>query len=165
MQEAPPQERILPCLLDRLIDDAPAEKTEARAQRIFSIRAYRESVRRDISNLLNSHSRLDPEEMQRHQTAATSVLNYGVRDLCGICPSTLDMGDLERHIAATIRAFEPRLIPHTVTVKSVVAAKDQGSPSVVGFEVRGDLWSRPIPEHWFCKTEIDLESGFAAVAT
>ena len=165
MQEISHQERILPCLLDRLIDEAPAEKTESRAQRVFSIRTYRESVRRDIASLLNSHARLDAAEIERFPTASSSVLNYGIRDLCGICASTLDMSDLERHIASAIRLFEPRLIPHTVKVKSVVAEKDKGSPSVVGFEVRGDLWARPIPEHWFCKTEIDLESGIAAVGT
>lgn len=164
-QDTANQERIQPCLLDRLFDDAPGETQESRAQRVFSVRAYRESVRRDLSNILNSHARLSSEEAERHPLAAQSVLNYGIRDLCGICPSTVELSDLERHIAATLRVFEPRLIPHTITVKSVVAEKDKSSPTVLGFEVRGDLWARPVPEHWYCKTEIDLESGLAAVAS
>ncbi len=29
----------------------------------------------------------------------------------------------------------------------------------IRFEIRGDLWTQPIPESLFIKTELDLETG------
>lgn len=165
MQQSAINERVQPCLLDRLIDKSPADRHESRQQLGMDISKYRECVRRDISNLFNSHARLTPDECDSHPLAAASVLNYGIRDLCGVCLSSLEFGELERHLAATLRVFEPRLNPHTLSVKTVLSDGNRSSPTAIVFEVRGDLWAHPQPEHWSCKTEIDLESGFAAVGS
>ena len=46
-------EKIQPCLLDRLTDEAPESQKESRNERIISIRRYREGVLRDLVWLLN----------------------------------------------------------------------------------------------------------------
>jgi type VI secretion system protein ImpF len=33
------------------------------------------------------------------------------------------------------------------------------APNTVSFEISGDLWAAPLPERFFIKTDIDLETG------
>ena len=54
MAELTPKERLQPSLLDRLTDDAPAEKVESREQRVLSLTKLRQSVNRDLGWLLNT---------------------------------------------------------------------------------------------------------------
>ena len=164
MPEMPSSVRIQPCLLDRLMDEAPAERLESRLQRVMTSTAFRECVRRDIGDLLNTHSRLCREEAAAFPRAAQSVLNYGMQDLSGAGLTALECSELERHLASVLRTFEPRLISQTVQVRAVGAETGAGSPTRISFEIRANLWSRPAPEAWFLKTEIDLESGAAAVS-
>ena len=79
-------------------------------------------------------------------------------DLCGLTAGGLDLVALERTISRAIRAFEPRIRPGTLRV---IASVDESSMSgkALVFEVRGDLWSQPVPEPLYLKTEVDLETG------
>ena len=156
MPELTPQEKLQPCLLDRLADDEPEKTEESRLQRVISLQRYKRGVLRDLEWLLNASAHL-PEEGPNHlclsdyPEAFRSVLNFGCRQLCGLLAP--DTGELERQLFEVIQFFEPRILRHSLTVK---AKMDQQS---IAFEVHGEIWANPLPEHLFIKTKIDLETG------
>jgi type VI secretion system protein ImpF len=63
------------------------------------------------------------------------------------------MNELERQLIEAIQLFEPRILRHTLQVKATVERH------LISFEIRGDLWANPVPEHLFINTKIDLETG------
>ena len=54
MAEQRPEERLQPALLDRLTDDEPDKKVEAREARVFTKRRLRQAVLRDLAWLFNA---------------------------------------------------------------------------------------------------------------
>ena len=162
MAELTASERLQPCLLDRLTDEDPTHQVESRDRRVFSLRQIRESVLRDLSWLLNAPGRFSSEEFADAPEVRSSVIAYGVPDLCGVAASGLDVGSLERELTAAVRAFEPRLTSNSLRVEAV-ARPDRFGGSALVFEIAGDLWAQPVPEPLYVRTEVDLESGQHAV--
>lgn len=158
MAELTPQERLQPALLDRLIDDAPERRRETREQRVLSLNQLRESVLRDLAWLFNAGNHESVQSLDAWPQVARSVLNYGLPALSGRTASSVDIPALERVLADTIRTFEPRILPHTLQVRAVIA-QEQMNHNAIGFEIQGELWAQPVPLHLWLKTEIDLESG------
>lgn len=158
MAELTPSERLQPCLLDRLTDDEPGKSAESREKRVFTTGQMRNAVLRDINWLLNTAQKLDPGLEAEAPEVATSVLNFGVPDLCGVTSSGIDLAGLRRTLTAAIRAYEPRIRPGSLRVEIVV---DEASMSgnALALEIRGDLWAQPAPEPMFFRTGIDLETG------
>jgi type VI secretion system protein ImpF len=155
------QERLQPCLLDRLTDEAPAVNQESRERRVVNLRQLRHAVLRDLVWLLNSSAHLDPDDAAEFPEIAKSVLNYGIRDLCGMTASHVDPADVERMLQEAIKRFEPRVLPRTLKVVAVAAPGS--SPCAVSFEIRGDLWAQPTPEPLFLRTDVDLDTGHCAL--
>jgi len=153
----PREDRIQPCLFDRLIDENPGTKLDSRSERIISLQRYREGVLRDLSLLLNAKSRDQDDEIAEFADVAASGLNFGIPDVCGKLSVSLDLTEVERQISQAIQRFEPRIIPKTLKVRAISAPGL--SANVLTFEIRGDLWASPMPEQLFLRTEIDLETG------
>jgi type VI secretion system protein ImpF len=61
-------------------------------------------------------------------------------------------------LAEAIQRFEPRIIANTISIDIDVSSEEMTRRSI-RFEIRGDLWSQPIPESLFIATELDLETG------
>lgn len=162
MAELSPTERLQPCLLDRLTDQQPAAAVEGRDQRVMSLRQIRASVLRDLGWLLNTAQRLSAEEAPDTPDVLTSVVNYGVPDLAGVTPSDLNLAKLEREVERAILAYEPRILPDTLRVRAIVDHRSMSS-AALSFEIRGDLWSQPVPDPLYLKTELDLETGVVRV--
>ena len=157
MADATAKDRILPALLDRLTDDDPGQG-EARRDRAFSLRDYRRSILRDLTWLLNSNAPPAHDALREYPVVARSVLNFGMSELAGMTASALTPAELEKLVRDAIRAFEPRVIPSSLSVRAV---EPPGEPAgnVIHLEIRGEVWAEPIPEALYLKTEIDLESG------
>ncbi len=151
-------EKIQPCLLDRLTDNAPERKEESSNERVVSITRYREGVLRDLRWLLSASRHADNEDLQEYPAVRTSTLNFGIRSLCGRMSDSAGGGELEREITRAIEAFEPRIDAASLSVEMkedlAVRAKNE-----LVIEIRGDLWARPMPEEFMIKTKIDLETG------
>ncbi len=136
-----PNQLLLPCLLDRLIDDDPGSTAEElpldRAQRIRQLRA---SVRRDLQDLLNTRVSLvecpsDLEDLQ------TSVLNYGIPDFGALPMGSADQKEFVRkRIEEAIRTFETRF-QH---VRVLMANSNR--PGALNFRIEGTLYAEPAPE-------------------
>ena len=155
--EGPPKDRVLPALLDRLTDDNPGQP-EARRDRGFSLRDYKQAVLRDLTWLLNANAPPPFEKINEYPMVSRSVLNYGLSELAGLTASTLSPDALEKLVRDAIRAFEPRVIPSSLVVRAL-DAPDESPGNVIHLEIRGDIFAEPIPEALHVKTEIDLESG------
>lgn len=150
--------RLQPSLLDRLADDRPLEREEGDAQRTMSRTQLRQAVLRDLAALFNAIQPLD-EEAQSWPEAAASVLNFGLPALSGRIASTLDTSVLEGVIRQAIVRFEPRILPQTLQVRALEAASVLETHNVIEFEIRGELWSHPVPLEILLRTQLDLEAG------
>jgi type VI secretion system protein ImpF len=156
MPDPTPIERLQPCLLDRLTDDEPDKAQEGRSQRVISHQKYRRGVLRDLEWLFNSQAylRLDGLEsfrLQDYPEAYRSVINFGVRQLCGL--TTPNMDRLQEELGEAVRVFEPRLAARNLDIR---ADKDR---NMVTLEINGELWANPLPEQLHVKTTLDLETG------
>ena len=158
MAELAPMERLQPCLLDRLTDDEPGMKQESRDRRITSLKKYKAAVLRDLAILLNSKTNPLDDEIYDFGEAARSVLNYGIPDMCGTTISAIDPAELEERVKQAIIYFEPRISQDQISVH-VVSPADSQYVRTISFEIEGELWAQPLPDHLYVKTEVDLETG------
>lgn len=170
MAELTQKERLQPSLLDRLTDDEPDQRQESRDKRVLSMQKLRESVFRDIGWLLNARSldkiyRKDGSAIlveEEFPEVASSVLNFGIRDLSGTTIAGADIAAIERQIRQAIRHFEPRIVPHTLKVQ-VTASDEKMNLRAMSFDIEGELWAQPLPIHLYIRTEIDIDTGIASL--
>lgn len=158
MAESTPIDRLQPCLLDRLTDDEPEVTKESRDQRVTSLRRYREAVLRDVEMLLNSRIYPPGSEIYDFSEAERSVLNYGIPDLAGATLSSISPTEFEAQVKQAVLYFEPRVLRRSLSVR-IVSSLEVSTVRAIVFEIEGELWARPFPEHLFVKTEVDLETG------
>ena len=109
--------------------------------------------------LLNTGNLANLQDLSEYKEVESSVVNYGMRDLCGLTASGIDPMDVQEWVAQTIRAYEPRILPHTLIVRAVAEPDEYHEGNMVGFEIEGELWAKPMNEALFIKTELDLETG------
>ena len=140
MAELTQKERLQPSLLDRLTDDEPDRKQEARERRVLSPSRLRECVRRDLTWLLNTTNLASVQPLDAEPHVARSVVNFGMPDLAGHTTSTVDIKEMERLLTRVIWDFEPRLIRSSVKVKLVVDDKKM-DPNAMWFDIEAELWA------------------------
>lgn len=129
-------------ILDRLLDDEPQTQIEADKNRHQRQRELRDSVRRDLQNLLNTRHRMvsPPEE---YSQLDVSLLNYGLPDL-----ATINIADNEkkrsflRLLEKIICNFEPRF--KSVKVQHVTNSNNEDR--TLRFRVDATLYADPAPE-------------------
>ncbi len=164
MAELTSKDRLQPALLDRLTDDAPEERQEPRERRVVSMAQLRQSVLRDLVNLLNATGIYRRENLAGCPLVECSVLNFGLPDLTGKALSNLEPIDVANAIAETIRRFEPRIMRHSVRVTPVEPEANKNRYNTIAFLIEGDLWAQPYPERLYFQTEVDLEIGEVKVS-
>ena len=73
---------LLPSLLDRLIDEEPDDSREPPKSRSQLLRELKQSIRRDLENLLNTRQRCRswPENFDE---LTVSLVSYGIPDMAG----------------------------------------------------------------------------------
>lgn len=163
-EQLTPQERLQPALLDRLTDEAPDKQVEPREHRVLSKARLRQAVLRDLAWLFNTTKLESGTSMARAPYARRSVVNYGLPALSGETASTLEITDLERAIRQAIVDFEPRILPETLQVRTLVEISALDHHNVIGVEIQGHLWAQPVPLELLIRTEIDLETGKVQIA-
>lgn len=177
MAELTARERLLPCLLDRLTDDRPqavgaavsgsgagatGRGRDVRDDRfVMSPSEMRKRLRRDVEWLLNTTRKFREGELDAYPNVARSVLNFGIPDLCGVTASSISAQGLEKQIVDAMSVFEPRIV-RRLSVK-VEVDSDEMTVNSLGLEVRGEMWSVPVPESLYFRSEVDLETGKAQV--
>ena len=131
-----------PSILDRLLDDAPHLNVEADKNRHQQMRELRNSVKRDLQNLLNTRYRMlaPPDEFKQLEL---SLLNYGLPDL-----ATINIADVERKknftrlLEKILRNYEPRF----KTVKVTHLDSKDNTDRTLKFRIDATLYADPAPE-------------------
>jgi type VI secretion system protein ImpF len=159
-----PQDRLQPALLDRLTDDEPDKKQEPREARVLSKGRMRQSVLRDLAWLFNATRLEAVTDLAKVPHVRRSVVNYGLPALSGRTASSLDVGDLARAVREAILTFEPRIVPATLQIRTVLEAGSLDHHNVIGVEIHGELWAQPVPLEFLVRTEFDLETGKVQIA-
>lgn len=155
-----PQERLQPALLDRLIDDEPDKQMESRESRLISVRKLRECVLRDLAWLFNC-ARLTEDELDHDQypEVAGSVLNFGLPPMSGNTATSIDPATLEIAIRDAVIRFEPRLVEASLQIRAIVNEHSMDHHNQIQVQIKGSLWSVPVPIELLLRTNLDLESG------
>ncbi|HWY30850.1 MAG TPA: type VI secretion system baseplate subunit TssE [Candidatus Acidoferrum sp.] len=155
MSDLTPIERLQPCLLDRLTDDEPTKQVESSRERVVSMQRYRSGVLRDLGWLFNSNAFLydegDSALKLKYPNVHDSVINFGIRQLCGVVSPDLER--LQEDLEAAIKVFEPRIISRSLTIHV------DTERNMLTVEVEGDLWALPLPAHLHLRTVLDVENG------
>jgi type VI secretion system protein ImpF len=159
-----PQDRLQPALLERLTDDEPEKRQEPREARVLSKSRMRQSVLRDLAWLFNATRLEAVADLARVPYVRRSVLNFGLPALSGRTASSLDVTDLARAVREAILTFEPRILPASLEIKTLVEAGELDHHNVIGIEIHGELWAQPVPLEFLVRTEFDLETGKVQIA-
>ena len=136
------KKKLRPSILDRLIDSEPHVQVEADKNKHQQLRELRDSVRRDLENLLNTRYRV-VEPSGEFTQLETSVLNYGLPDL-----ATVNIVDLEKkkeftqNLERILRTYEPRF----KTVKGNYQDNKDGTDRTLRFRIDATLYADPAPE-------------------
>lgn len=166
-------DRLQPSLLDRLTDHAPHQAEEPPSARVLTRRQLREAVLRDLTWLLNAVCEEpdprwcdDPARIalwQEMRAARDSVLNYGVPALSGRSIGVLQFPVIEEQVRQAIVRFEPRIDRHSLRVRIVHDHATGLRPTSLRMEIKGLLWSQPVPLELLLAAEVDVDCGTAVV--
>ena len=158
-----PREALQPALFDRLQDDEPTKPQESSRKRMMSKEELRAVVLRDLEQLLNATRIIDSTLSKRWPQLEGTVLAYGMPPIAGKVASSVDVKDFERTVASTIKQFEPRIDPASLTVQAESQQGLMHLHNVIGLRISGLLWAQPYPIELMLRTEIDLETGRVAL--
>ncbi|MGF6774730.1 type VI secretion system protein ImpF [Paraburkholderia sp. GAS199] len=152
-------EYFLPCLIDRLRDDAPARQTETSADYAVTRAQMRDIVQRDLTFLLNASSLEDQISRKQYPHAATSTLNFGIPALAGSFSATRKWSEFEVLVRRAIREFEPRLISETIRVVPLSAKSGVTRYNQLVFEISGMIRVAPYPLEFRVQSSLDLDAS------
>lgn len=138
----PGKQQIRPSILDRLLDEDPSKRVEGEKDRYQVTRELRESVRRDLEQLLNTRFRIVSQEPHQKELEK-SLVNYGLPDLATVNLVDEDTrAEFCRTIEATIKRYEPRF--KTVQVSALDNASE--TDRAVRFRIDAVMHADPAPE-------------------
>lgn len=159
-------------LLDTLLSGArpPDEDVEAGAEnwlpgvRLYSLDRMSEStfldtLRRDLSWLLNTISLAETVDLSHAPEVASSVVNFGIPDFAVRTFSSVNVIDASASIATAIKTFEPRIDQRSLSVRGDKTQSGE-TPSLV-FTITCDVGPSGNALHAGFRTEIDVETGDA----
>ncbi|MHC2068069.1 type VI secretion system baseplate subunit TssE [Bremerella sp. T1] len=138
----PEEEPLMPSVFDRLLDFEPYNSQETPRSQTQTMREIRESVMRDLENLLNTRWRCKswPPDMKE---LSNSLVNYGIPDFSSIdLSSEMDRNSLREAIEFAIRTFETRF----VTVSVEIPPDHKKEDRTLRFIIRAELHATPAPE-------------------
>ncbi len=151
-----PAERLVPSMLDRLMDP---ESGGTRLQAGYGLEQIVASVRRDLENLINTRRGVItvPEEFAELQI---SPIAYGLPDFGSIATATKAQQEaIGRRIEDAIAKFEPRLTDVAVRMIDVPTAT---GGLTLKFDIQSRLNTDPFPDVSF-HTVLELTTGYASI--
>ena len=142
-------------VLDRLIDKAPRDSSEAMMTAAQSVREHKKALRRDLEWLLNTR-RIAEEPGASLPEVNRSVHIYGLPDFTALSlANPKDQGKLLRTLQTVLKIFEPRLTNvHVATLESSGI-----NTRTLRFRIEGMLQMDPAPEYVSFDTVLELTRG------
>ena len=148
-------DQLLPSLYDRLIDNDPSSREESPQSRSQILFELKQSVRRDLQNLLNTRWRCvnwppDYEQLE------LSLINYGIPDFSGVNMGGPDAQKrLFEIVERAIGFFEPRFLRFSLIASTNKLDFDR----TLRFKIDGLLKAEPSPEPVTYDTTMDVSSA------
>lgn len=142
MAKASRKNKIRPSILDRLLDNNPNSNVDGDQDQYQKTKDLRNSVRRDLENLLNTRLRV-VEPGDEYKELAISLLNYGMPDL-----ATINIADQEKR-KQFIEQLETMLIEFEPRFKSVSIHYQENADRLdrsLRFRIDAVLYADPSPE-------------------
>jgi type VI secretion system protein ImpF len=145
MSRIRPKQYLLPSVFDRLLDAEPESQVEPLPSGAQLLRELKQSVRRDLENLLNTRICLYPvpDDLPHLRT---SVLNYGIPDFTGLSMGSREQRERLRELVEdAILRFETRFVSVRVEV-STGSSTARATDRTIHFRIEGLLYAEPAPE-------------------
>jgi type VI secretion system protein ImpF len=155
MPEIRADQPLVPSLLDRLLDYEPGVSREPARSRHQLLRELKQSVCRDLENLLNTRVRCVPwppglKEVQQ------SLVGYGIPDLTGASLGTkAERQEFCQIIKTVIDRFDPRLKKLSIRLIDPSGAVDR----TIRFQIDAMLQAEPAPEPITFDSSLRLSTG------
>jgi len=157
-----PKVRYLPSLFDRLRDNDPRKRHEHPDAHTPSAVSMQRLIQRDLALLLSTCNLGAAIDATRHPHAARSAVNYGLPPLPGSLRASHSPAAVEKLVRDAIVAFEPRLIPESLSVR-VLPPKGLGAYNVIYLEIKALMHWSPYPLEFLARSVYDLESSHASI--
>ena len=136
------KKKLRPSILDRLIDNDPGNNIEKDPDQHQKLKDLRNSVRRDLENLLNTRFRMI-EPPDNFTELKKSLLNYGLPDLATVNISDkIKQKEFIEHLETILIDFEPRF----KTVKVNYMENSDNLDRSLRFRIDATLYADPSPE-------------------
>ena len=142
MSRVDSKKKLRPSILDRLLDNEPHIQTEVDTGRHQYQKQLRDSVRRDLENLLNTRYYLmtPPDDMPQLDK---SLLNYGLPDLATVnIIDSQKRKDFTQKLEQALREYEPRF----KTVKVSYIENTDRVDRTLRFRIEVVMYADPLPE-------------------
>ncbi|MBQ8478463.1 MAG: GPW/gp25 family protein [Succinivibrio sp.] len=153
-------DKYVPCILTRITDDNPQSHVDSQ-EKVISLEKVKQEILFNISQILNSRSRPQYNELNNDPEIIRSVLGFGLSDFCGVSNTAKEVSILINEIKEQIKCFEPRLDPASIEV----TLKEGVNLSNCSFalEIKANYAIKSLEGSFLCLSYLDLESGFASV--
>jgi type VI secretion system protein ImpF len=146
---------LVSSVLDRLLDDDPSVQREPAKSRYQVLRELKQSVRRDVEDLLNTRRRCSPWPAGL-QELEQSLVNYGLPDFTGANMGSAEQREqLCRGIESILRTFEPRF----KSVKVELVGHEEPLERTLRFRIDALLHAHPAPEPVVFDSALELGTG------
>lgn len=158
MAGIPSDQPLLPSVLDRLLDDDPGVTREPPKSRHQVLREMKQSLRRDLENLLNTRRRAASWPAHLGELEV-SLANYGVPDI-----TAADLGgatgreQFRQIVESVLSRFEPRF-------KSVRVEMLNPNPAdrTLRFRIDALVHAHPAPEEVVFDSALESATGAVEV--
>lgn len=136
------KKKLRPSILDRLLDNDPASSIDRDPDQHQKLKQLRDSVRRDLENLLNTRFRMiEPDN--DYPNLKKSLLNYGLPDLATVnITDKLKRQEFIKHLENILIQFEPRF----KTIKVSYLENSSSIDRTLRFRIDATLYADPSPE-------------------
>jgi len=147
--------RIIPSVLDRLIDYEPGSPRDVIVSRLKGLRELKQSVKRDLEWLLNTRQIVGGFSAELKEVTA-SLAAFGLPDFTSVSlKNPADQIRMQRALEDAITVFEPRLEGVVVTLQPIEDSLQRS----MHFRVDARLRVEPAPEPVTFDTVLQLNSG------
>ena len=148
-------QRLQLSVLDRLIDEAPESPQDRPLSRGQALRQLRESVRRDLENLLNSRQRCRSWAAELTELE-TALPNYGIPDFTSADFILKQRQEGFRQIIeAAVKRSEPRFRRVRVTLLNA----DESVERTMRLRIEALMQVEPAPEPIVFDSQLDPATG------